>query len=99
MKIREKNDETGLIYQIEDQFEGSSVPVVIDIIYSGGEEYWDIEFEHCSVEDYDNPTLTEEQICEYNKILECGREEEYARELAKIYEGTDIVFTTEYKIK
>lgn len=84
-----------VIYQIEDNFEGISPTVVIDIVYSGNEDEDGneiLEFECAVAESENNPELTKEQLQEVNKILECGQEEKYVRGLTAYYLQTDINF-------
>ena len=84
----------GVIYQIEDHFEGVGT-VTVNITYSGGEDENGneiLEFEYSSVEEEYNPNLTKEQIQACNKSLECGLEEEYVLHLKAQYENTGIRF-------
>lgn len=101
MKIRYKNEETGVIYQFEDTFKGYDGTVIVDITYSGNEDKDGndiLEFEWAAVIDKVNPELNEEQISAFNKELENGREEQYVKFLVALYENTDICFDTgEYK--
>lgn len=95
MNIKEINEETGVIYQIEESFEGISPKVVIDIAYSGNEDEDGndiLEFEWAVAESDSNPELSKEQLQEVNKILECGREEDIVKKLDILYHGTMIKF-------
>jgi len=84
--------DNGVVYFIEDTFEGVDHPVMISIEYSGGENDNEFEFEWATVSKESNPWLTEEQFREVNKTLECGLEEQYVNELEAFYAKTDIKF-------
>ncbi len=76
MKILNKS-ESGVIYQIEREFEGIG-PAIIDICYSGnvnenGEET--LKFVYASIDDEVNDKLSIEQILHLNKEIENGLEE------------------------
>ena len=88
MNIKTQSPE-GIIYQFEDSIEGHKV--IVDITYSTGEA-GELEFEFAEVKEDENLTLTEDQIRTYNKVLECGREEDYVRELDLIYSQLGIAF-------
>jgi hypothetical protein len=88
MNTKTKSSE-GIIYQVVDSIEGREV--VIDITYSAGEA-GELEFEYAQVEEAQNPNLTEDQIRTCNKVLECGREEDYVRALVSIYKREGIAF-------
>lgn len=83
----------GTIYQISDVIEGRLV--VINITYSSGETINGndvLEFECARAEESNNLTITAEQLREVNKILECGREEEYVKILFEYYKSTPTNF-------
>jgi hypothetical protein len=99
MKILQKGDE-GTVYQIEEIFTSEdsrwSGPVVIDVVYSGGEDEEGnliLEFEWCSIEAETNPGLTVELIEEFTDSLECGREESIVRSLVNHYKKEGIPFS------
>ena len=94
MNVKTKGENTGVIYQFEDTFEGHIGWVVVDIAYSGSDDI--LEFAYASIDGEVNNELTPEQIQDFNKELEHGREEEYVKILAKIYEGTEINFDHNY---
>jgi hypothetical protein len=91
MRLLEK-EKSDMIYEIEDSFDGIPEMVTVDIGYSSGEGTNELEFEYAVVSEELNTSLTEEQIRVCNKVLECGREEEYVRILAKYYEITSYKF-------
>ena len=101
MKVRNQSKTDGVIYQIEDTFDGYDGTVIVDIAYSSYEDASEndvLEFEWASVVDRFNRGLTQDQISAFNKELEHGREEEYVQILAEAYKGTDIRFDVgEYK--
>ena len=83
-----------IIYQIEDTFDGIGT-VIVDIAYSGNEDENGneiLEFEYAIAEETENTNLTEEQLRIVNKVLECGREEEYVRHLVEYYNRTGVNF-------
>ena len=94
MKLGEAHQVTGLVYEIEDTFEGYDKPVIVDVTYSGGEDN-EFVFASAQIDPEFNPNLSEELIEEFNDILECEREQDYVSELEKFYAGTDIKFITE----
>lgn len=94
MKLREAHQVTGLVYEIEDTFEGHDNPVIVDVTYSGGENNKFV-FAYAQIDPEFNPTLSEAMIEEFNSIIECEREQDYVSELEKFYAGTDIKFITE----
>lgn len=83
--------DNGVVYFIEDTFEGLDQPVNVTIEYSGGEGN-ELEFEWATASKESNPWFTEEQLQSVNKTLECGLEEQYVNELEAFYANTDIKF-------
>ena len=84
--------DNGIVYYIEDTFEGLDHPVTVSIEYSGGEND-ELEFEWATASKESNPWFTEEQLKLVNKTLECGLEERYVNELEAFYANTDIKFS------
>ena len=84
--------DNGVVYFIEDAFEGVDHPATISIGYSGGEADNEFEFEFATVSKESNPWFTDDQLKEINKTLECGLEELYVNELEAFYAKTDIKF-------
>ena len=83
--------DNGVVYFIEDTFEGLDQPVNVSIEYSGGESDT-LEFEWATASKESNPWFTEEQLQSVNKTLECGLEERYVNELEAFYANTNIKF-------
>ena len=92
IRLGEPHDKTELIYEVFDQFEGYPGEVKVQVEYSGAANEEDIEFEWTVVRDYDNPHLNETDLIKIQKILECGREEDYIRLLEAHYSNTNINF-------
>jgi hypothetical protein len=68
--------------------------VLLDIEYSGDANLLELSWIRTSHEFNNN--LTEHDFLEVEKILECGLEQDLARELKEFYKNTDIVFKSEY---
>ena len=94
MKLTEAHPMTGLVYEIEDTFEGYDKPVIIDVTYSGGNDD-EFEFAYAAVSEESNPDLSEELFEEFNDIVEKSREQDYIAELEKFYATTNIKFIAE----
>jgi hypothetical protein len=93
MNIKTSKEE--IVYQIADKIEGYDA--IIDFAYSGGEGD-ELEFEWAHADEDANPHLTKEELRIVNKVLECGREEEYVQLLVGLYKDTAIRFDVgEYK--
>ncbi len=101
MQVRTQSKTDGVIYQLEDTFDGYDGTVIVDIAYSSEEDESGndvLEFEWASVIDEVNPELTQDQISAFNKEIENGREEEYVQILVEAYKCTNIRFDVgEYK--
>jgi len=80
---------TNMIWEIADSVDG--IDVNIEVSYSGLDGV--LEFEWATVFAESNPLLTEDQLREVNKTLECGLEETYVAELEKHYANTNIKFS------